>query len=100
MLKQRADVAVAIMLVSVIGIMILPMPPFFLDILLSISISLSLTILITSVYIRKPLDFSVMPSILLMATLFRLALNVATTRLILLNGNEGVEAAGQVIKSF
>jgi len=100
LLKERADVAIAIMLVSVIGVMILPLPPFILDLLLSISISLSLTILITSVYIRKPLDFSVMPSILLMATLFRLALNVATTRLILLNGSEGVESAGQVIKSF
>lgn len=100
MLKQRADVVVAIMMVSVIGVMLLPLPPFILDILLSISISLSLTILITSIYIRKPLDFSVMPSILLMATLFRLALNVATTRLILLNGSEGVESAGEVIKSF
>ncbi|UCH81534.1 MAG: flagellar biosynthesis protein FlhA [Nitrospiraceae bacterium] len=100
MLRQREDVAVAILMVSVIGVMLLPMPPFFLDILLSLSISLSLTILITSIYIRKPLDFSVMPSILLMATLYRLALNVATTRLILLNGSEGVESAGQVIKSF
>lgn len=99
-LKEREDVAVAIMMVSVIGVMLLPLPPFFLDILLSISISLSLTILITSIYIRKPLDFSVMPSILLMATLYRLALNVATTRLILLNGSEGVESAGHVIKSF
>ena len=100
LLKQREDVAIAVMMVSVIGVMLLPLPPFFLDILLSISISLSLTILITSIYIRKPLDFSVMPSILLMATLFRLSLNVATTRLILLNGSEGVESAGQVIKSF
>ncbi len=99
-LKQREDVVVAVMMVSVIGVMLLPMPPFFLDILLSISISLSLTILITSIYIRKPLDFSVMPSILLMATLYRLALNVATTRLILLNGSDGVESAGEVIKSF
>ena len=100
LLKQREDVAVAIIMVSVIGVMLLPLPPFFLDILLSISVSLSLTILITSIYIRKPLDFSVMPTILLMATLYRLALNVATTRLILLNGSEGVESAGQVIKSF
>jgi flagellar biosynthesis protein FlhA len=100
LLKQREDVAVAIIMVSVIGVMLLPLPPFILDILLSISVSLSLTILITSIYIRKPLDFSVMPTILLMATLYRLALNVATTRLILLNGSEGVESAGEVIKSF
>jgi flagellar biosynthesis protein FlhA len=68
--------------------------------MLTLSISLSVTILITSVYIKKPLDFSVLPSLLLMATLFRLSLNIATTRLILLSGNEGIDAAGQVIKSF
>ncbi len=59
-----------------------------------------MTIIVTSVYIRKPLDFSVLPSILLMATLYRLALNIAATRLILLRGSEGIDAAGQVIKSF
>lgn len=100
MLKQREDIAVAIGMVSVIGVMLLPLPSFLLDILLSMSISLAITILITSIYIRKPLDFSVLPSILLMSTLYRLSLNVATTRLILLRGNEGVDAAGQVIKSF
>jgi flagellar biosynthesis protein FlhA len=100
LLQKREDIAVAVLMVSIIGVMLLPMPPFLLDMLLSISISLSVTILITSIYIRKPLDFSVLPSILLMATLYRLALNVASTRLILLRGNEGVDAAGQVIKSF
>jgi len=99
-LQQREDIAIAILLVSIIGVMLLPMPPFLLDILLSISISLGVTILITSIYIKKPLDFSVLPSILLMATLFRLSLNVASTRLILLNGDRGIDAAGQVIKSF
>jgi flagellar biosynthesis protein FlhA len=99
-IQQREDVIVALMLVSVIGVMLLPLPPFLLDIMLTLSISLSITILITSVYIKKPLDFSVLPSLLLMATLFRLSLNVATTRLILLKGHEGVESAGQVIKSF
>jgi flagellar biosynthesis protein FlhA len=98
--QQREDVIVALMLVSVIGVMLLPLPPFLMDIMLTLSISLSITILITSVYIKKPLDFSVLPSLLLMATLFRLSLNVATTRLILLKGHEGVESAGQVIKSF
>ncbi|RJQ55756.1 MAG: flagellar biosynthesis protein FlhA [Nitrospiraceae bacterium] len=100
MLKEREDVFIAVLSVSIIGVMILPLPSFFLDILLTLSISLSVTILITSIYIRKPLDFSVLPSVLLLATLYRLALNVASTRLILLKGNEGVEAAGQVIKSF
>jgi flagellar biosynthesis protein FlhA len=100
LLHGRQDVFVAVTMVSVIGVMILPMPSFMLDILLSISISLGLTILITSIYIRRPMDFSVLPSVLLMATLFRLSLNVATTRIILLRGNEGIESAGQVIKSF
>lgn len=100
MLQKREDVAVAIMMVSVIGVMLMPLPPFLLDILLTLSISLSVTILITSIYIKKPMDFSVLPSLLLMATLYRLSLNVATTRLILLRGNEGSSAAGQVIESF
>ncbi len=100
LMRQREDVVVAIMMVSVIGVMLLPLPPFFLDIMLTLSISLSITILITSIYIKKPLDFSVLPSILLMATLYRLSLNVASTRLILLKGNEGTDAAGQVIESF
>ncbi|UCD35207.1 MAG: flagellar biosynthesis protein FlhA [Nitrospiraceae bacterium] len=100
LLQKREEVVVALMMVSVIGVMLLPLPSFLLDIMLTLSISLSITILITSIYIRKPLDFSVLPSLLLMATLFRLSLNVATTRLILLRGNEGVDAAGQVIRSF
>lgn len=100
LIQQRGDIVVAVCVVATVGVMILPIPPFVLDILLSISISLSIVILITGVYIRKPLDFSVFPSILLMTTLYRLSLNVASTRLILLRGNEGIEAAGQVIKSF
>ncbi|RJQ45427.1 MAG: flagellar biosynthesis protein FlhA [Nitrospiraceae bacterium] len=100
LIKEREDVFVAVLIVSIIGVMILPLPAFLLDILLTLSISLSIIILITSIYIRKPLDFSVLPSVLLMATLYRLALNVASTRLILLRGNEGIDAAGQVIKSF
>jgi flagellar biosynthesis protein FlhA len=100
LLHKREDVVVAIVLVSIIGVMLLPLPPFILDVLLTLSISLSITILVTSVYIKKPLDFSVLPTLLLITTLFRLALNVASTRLILLKGNEGVDAAGQVIKSF
>ncbi len=100
LLREREDIIVALMMVSVIGVMLLPMPPFILDVLLTVSISLSVTILITSIYIKKPLDFSVLPTLLLMATLFRLSLNVATTRLILLKGSEGVDAAGEVIRSF
>lgn len=100
LIQQRGDILVAIGVVSVLGVMILPVPAFMLDILLSFSISLAIVILVTGIYIRKPLDFSVFPSILLITTLYRLSLNIASTRLILLKGNEGIDAAGQVIKSF
>ncbi|MFN3480631.1 MAG: FHIPEP family type III secretion protein, partial [Thermodesulfovibrionales bacterium] len=100
LIQQRGDILIAAGVVSVLGVMILPVPAFMLDILLSFSISLAIVILVTGIYIRKPLDFSVFPSILLITTLYRLALNIASTRLILLKGNEGIDAAGQVIKSF
>ncbi len=100
LIRQRGDIIVASAVVTILGVMILPIPPFFLDIFLSFSIALSIVIIITSIYIKKPLDFSVFPSILLITTLYRLSLNVASTRLILLRGNEGIDAAGQVIKSF
>lgn len=100
LIQQRGDLLIAIGVVSILGVMILPVPPFILDLLLSFSISLAIVILVTGIYIRKPLDFSVFPSILLITTLYRLALNIASTRLILLRGNEGIDAAGQVIKSF
>ncbi len=99
-ISRKGDIIVAISIIGLLGLMILPVPPFILDIFLSISISLAIVIMISAVCIRKPLDFSVFPSILLITTLFRLALNVASTRLILLKGNEGIEAAGEVIKSF
>jgi flagellar biosynthesis protein FlhA len=99
-LRQRGDIAIALAVVSILGIMILPVPPFVMDIFLSFSISLAIVILIIGMYVRKPLDFSVFPSILLITTLFRLALNVASTRLVLLKGSEGIDAAGEVIKAF
>ena len=99
-LQKRGDVIVAFAILSVLGVMVLPVPPIILDILLSFSISLSIVILVSGVYIKKPLEFSAFPSILLITTLFRLALNIASTRLILLHGNEGVDAAGEVIRAF
>lgn len=99
-LNRRSDIIIGFSVVGIIGVMILPVPPLLLDLMLSFSISISIVILVTSIYIKKPLDFSVFPSILLMTTLFRLALNVSSTRLILLKGSEGVDAAGEVIKSF
>jgi len=100
LIQQRSDIFVALSVVVILGVMILPLPPFALDIFLSLSLSLAIVILITSIYIKKPLDFSVFPSILLITTLYRLSLNIASTRLILLKGSEGIDAAGQVIKSF
>lgn len=100
LIQQRSDIFVAVSILVILSVMILPLPPFALDIFLSLSLSLSIVVLITCIYIKKPLDFSVFPSILLITTLYRLSLNIASTRLILLKGNEGPDAAGQVIKSF
>ncbi len=99
-LRQRGDVVVAVGIVGILGIMLLPLHPLALDLFLSVSIALSVVILVTSIYIQKPLDFSVFPSLLLITTLYRLALNISSTRIILLRGNEGVDAAGHVIMSF
>jgi flagellar biosynthesis protein FlhA len=99
-LQKRSDIIVVVAIVGIIGIMILPIPPFVLDLLLSLSISLSIVIIVSSIFIKKPLDFSAFPTILLIATLYRLGLNIASTRLILLRGHEGPQAAGEVIKSF
>src|SRR5258706_499761 len=85
---------------GVIILMVLPMPAFLLDLALVMSLGLSLTILVVSLYVKEPLDFSAFPSVLLFATLFRLALNVATARLVLLRGEDGVNAAGHVIGAF
>lgn len=87
-------------LTGVIVMMVLPVPAFLLDLSLVMSIALSLTILIVSLYVKEPLDFSAFPTVLLFATLFRLALNVASARLVLLRGEEGVAAAGHVIAAF
>ena len=96
----RADLMPAIGLTGIIIMMVLPVPAFFLDLTLVMSIALSLTILIISLYVKEPLDFSAFPSVLLFATLFRLALNVASSRLILLRGEQGSSAAGHVIEAF
>ena len=88
------------MLVAVVIIMIIPIPSWILDILLSFSITLSLVILFVSLYLGRPLEFSSYPALLLMTTLFRLAMNISSTRLILLYGDQGLDAAGHVIKAF
>ncbi len=86
--------------VAVVLLMIVPLPPILLDLLLSVDIGLSVVLLLTVVYVSQAVEFNVFPSLLLLLTLLRLSLNVASTRLILLHGNEGVEAAGHVIMAF
>lgn len=97
---RSSSTVMAIGIIGVLLVMMIPLPPFILDILLSFNITFTIIILLVSIYVLKPLDFSVFPSVLLTATLLRLSLNVASTRLILLHGNEGAGAAGQVIKAF
>lgn len=86
--------------VGILVVMIIPLPSMLLDFLLALSITLSITILLITMYTLRPLDFSIFPSLLLVTTLFRLSLNVASTRLILLHGHEGPSSAGKVIQSF
>ena len=100
MVAKNSDLLMAVAVVGILIFMVMPLPTFLLDLLLSFSIMFSLVILLASMYVPRPLDLSAFPSILLLATLFRLSLNVASTRIILLNGQEGTQAAGKVIQSF
>lgn len=88
------------LIIMMLAMMILPLPPFMLDFLFTFNIALSLIILLVSIYIGRPLEFGVFPSVLLVATLLRLALNVASTRVVLLEGHNGTGAAGKVIEAF
>jgi flagellar biosynthesis protein FlhA len=97
---KNTDLFVAFGLLGILAVMIIPLPPMMLDIALSFSLSLSLLILLVAIYVKKTLEFTSFPSLLLMTTLFRLSLNVATTRLILTHGHEGTHAAGDVIEAF
>lgn len=87
-------------IIGILAAMIIPLPAIVLDMLLSINIAMAIIILLIAINMLKPLDFSIFPTILLVATLFRLSLNVASTRLVLMHGNEGAHAAGKVIQSF
>ncbi|NDV21994.1 flagellar biosynthesis protein FlhA [Desulfovibrio sp. JC022] len=97
---KQGDVLLAGGVVVILFVMLIPLPTMFLDFMLTVSISLGLVILITSMFLQSPLEFSIFPSLLLVTTLLRLSLNVATTRAILLHGDEGTSAAGNVIQSF
>jgi len=97
---SASELMTVVGVVAVLVVMIIPLPSIILDFLLALNITIAITILLIAMYTLKPLDFFVFPSLLLVTTLFRLSLNVASTRLILLHGNEGPLAAGKVIKSF
>jgi len=97
---SQPDLLLAISVLAILLVMMVPLPTWLMDIMLAANITIGILILLTSIYVLKPLEFSVFPSLLLLTTLFRLSLNVATTRLILLNGQEGPAAAGHVIEGF
>jgi len=101
-LKQLsdADALVGVGIVAILAVMLLPLPSAILDVLLAINISFALITLLSSIYAQRPLDFAIYPSLLLLTTLFRLALNVSSTRLILMRGHEGMSAAGHIIGAF
>ncbi|MBV8261849.1 MAG: flagellar biosynthesis protein FlhA, partial [Paraburkholderia sp.] len=98
--KNLRKLAGPILVCMILGMMILPLPPFVLDLLFTFNIALSVMVLLVSMYTMKPLDFAAFPSVLLFSTLLRLSLNVASTRIVLLEGHTGPGAAGQVIESF
>lgn len=98
--SKNGEIMLAAGVVIILFVMLVPLPTFFLDIMLCVSISISLLVLITTMFMTSPLEFTIFPSLLLVTTLLRLSLNVAATRLILLNGDMGVDAAGSVIRAF
>jgi flagellar biosynthesis protein FlhA len=99
-LLRRGDIALALGVLTILVVLILPLPPVLLDMSLAISIILAVLILMTALFIHTPLEFSAFPTVLLIATMLRLALNLASTRLILAHGHEGTSAAGHVIEAF
>ena len=99
-IARYSDIGLAIGLIGIILLMIIPLPTFLLDIMRSLSITIAMVIMMVAIYMKSALDFSAFPSVLLMVTLFRLSVNIATTRLILLHGSEGTAAAGKVVESF
>jgi flagellar biosynthesis protein FlhA len=97
---RRGDIMLALGVLTILVVLILPLPPLVLDVLLAVSITISVLILMTALFIHAPLEFSAFPTVLLIATMLRLALNLASTRLILSHGHEGTAAAGHVIEAF
>ena len=89
-----------LLIVLILSMMVLPLPPFALDVFFTFNIAISVMVLLVAMYTLKPLDFSIFPTVLLVTTLLRLSLNVASTRIILLQGHNGPDAAGKVIEAF
>lgn len=96
----HVGVGIPIFVIAMLAMTILPLPPFLLDLLFTFNITLALMVLLAGTYTARPLDFNVFPTILLLATLLRLALNIASTRVVLLDGHNGTDAAGKVVQSF
>ncbi|MBU1230737.1 MAG: flagellar biosynthesis protein FlhA [Proteobacteria bacterium] len=97
---KQGDILLSVGVVVILMMMLVPMPTIVLDLMLTFSISISLVVLITSMFLESPMEFTIFPSLLLVSTLMRLSLNVAATRLVLMHGDEGTGAAGKVIQSF
>src|SRR5438093_12932711 len=94
------DLGVPIAVLAIVVALITPLPPFLLDVLIVTDVMMSVVVMMVAMYIRRPVEFNVFPTTLLLLTLFRLALNISSTRLILMNGNTGTSAAGDVIQAF
>ena len=98
--KNKSSLAAPILIIMLLGMMVLPLPAFVLDIFFSFNIALAVIVLLTSLYTVKPLDFMAFPTVLLVSTMLRLSLNVASTRVVLTEGHTGPDAAGKVIEAF
>ncbi len=97
---RQSGLGAALLLMMLLGMLVVPVPPMLLDMMFSFNIALSITILLAVIYVMRPLEFSAFPTVLLVVTLLRLSLNVASTRVVLLHGHEGTAAAGRVIEAF
>ena len=97
---NRLNAAVPLGIMLIVLMMVLPVPPYFLDLLISVNVTISIITLVATMYITRPVEFSVYPSLLLLLTILRLSLNISSTRLILLGGHQGTDAAGEVIEAF
>ncbi len=99
-LQHLKGTGTPLLILAALAMIVLPLPPLLLDILFSFNIALALVVLLVTIYVQKPLDFAIFPSVILVATILRLALNVASTRVVLLEGHTGPDAAGAVIEAF